>query len=624
VFCCICCLITLGFDYYMNNSINFVQNFSMKYFILFLLIFFFTIAVDAQQFQSIHQMESNYYNTLDKMDQKGFDILNQFRNTNFDTKLTELNKKVFGYHPYWGGSNYLNYQWNLLSDLCYFSYEVDPYTGNASDLHDWETSSAIDSALANGVKVHLCLTLFSGHSAFFSDQDAQETLISNSIELIENRGAHGVNLDVEALPTSNSADFTNFVINFYNQLKMALPEAELSMASPAVNWGEKLDIPTLRDYLDFFVVMGYDYYWSGSDFAGPVSPLYSMTGSYNYNFSKTISYYQSKDVPNQKIIMAVPYYAYEWQTEDQYAPSETIENASAKTYRYIRDNEDGNYSGENKNMEPNSFGPYYSYQSGNWYQCFVDDAYSMGEKYDIIDRRGLGGVGIWALGYDNGYEELWNLIDEKFSSTPDIPDADTIYDSGGPAFDYYNNEEYLYTVTVAENENLHLLFISLNLEENYDTLWVFDGPDDMSPVIDFYSGDSIPSLLVSTGNTMTLKFYSDGSTAEEGWMAVYDTDTLTPGKPEIIFHGNPFEVYPNPFSNSLTIRFELSQPSHVKLWITEIFSVQYLLISEGEYSQGFHSIAIREMFDNLNKGIWILSGEINGAPFKSVKLLKIN
>src|SRR5690348_14642416 len=35
-----------------------------------------------------------------------------------------LNKRVFGWHPYWVGSVYTNYQWNLLSDLCYFDYTI--------------------------------------------------------------------------------------------------------------------------------------------------------------------------------------------------------------------------------------------------------------------------------------------------------------------------------------------------------------------------------------------------------------------------------------------------------------------------------------------------------------------
>ncbi len=64
-------------------------------------------------------------------------------------------------------------------------------TGNPSDLYDWETSAAIDSALANNVKVHLCVTLFSGHATFFNNADARQTLISNVIYLIET-GEHTV------------------------------------------------------------------------------------------------------------------------------------------------------------------------------------------------------------------------------------------------------------------------------------------------------------------------------------------------------------------------------------------------------------------------------------------------
>ncbi|MFT4678625.1 MAG: spore germination protein YaaH, partial [Chitinophagales bacterium] len=40
---------------------------------------------------------------------------------------------------------------------------------------------------------------------------------------------------------------------------------------------------------------------------------------------------------------------------------------------------------------------------------------SLSIKYDWIKKNKIGGVGIWALGYDNGYPELWNLLTEKFS-----------------------------------------------------------------------------------------------------------------------------------------------------------------------------------------------------------------
>ena len=37
-------------------------------------------------------------------------------------------------------------------------------------------------------------------------------------------------------------------------------------------------------------------------------------------------------------------------------------------------------------------------------------------KFNIeIKKNKIGGVGIWALGYDNGYPELWDLLTDKFS-----------------------------------------------------------------------------------------------------------------------------------------------------------------------------------------------------------------
>lgn len=59
------------------------------------------------------------------------------------------------------------------------------------------------------------------------------------------------------------------------------------MASPAVDWDEMLDIQNLAEHLDYLMIMGYDYYWNGSNQAGPVSGMYAMTSSYPYSVSET-------------------------------------------------------------------------------------------------------------------------------------------------------------------------------------------------------------------------------------------------------------------------------------------------------------------------------------------------
>ncbi len=146
-----------------------------------------------------------------------------------------------------------------------------------------------------------------------------------------------------------------------------------------------------------------------------------------------------------------------------------------------------------------------------------------GKKYDQVLRRNLAGIGIWALGYDDGYTELWDLIAVKFSTDANIVTADTIFDTGGPAFDYYNNESYTYTLTTPESTNLYLSFSYLNLEEIYDSLWIFDGPDSTFQLIGEFSGDSVPPLIIASGNSITLKFSSDNGITNSGWRAVYDT-----------------------------------------------------------------------------------------------------
>ena len=462
-----------------------------------------------------------------------------------------MQRRVFGYHPYWGGSNFLNYQWGLLSDFCHFSYEVDPATGLPLTTHEWETSAAIDSALAHGVKVHLCVTLFSGHSTFFPNPVARQNLIDQIVQLISQRGAHGVNMDVEALPSSQKEAFLDFMIDLCIQIDLQLPDAEVSIAAPAVNWNEKFNVPVLNEYIDFFMIMAYDYYWGGSAVAGPVSPQYAMSGNYNYSFSRTLSYYQSQGVPPDKLIMGVPYYAYQWKTEGQYAPSATAGSGAAYTYRYIRDNNSGNYSPENKHMESNSFAPYFSFESNGWNQCFLDDLYSMGEKYDIVNRRKLGGIGIWALGYDNGYTDLWTLIAEKFTADAVPVDADTLYDSGGPAFDYYDDENYSYSLTSSIGTTVYLSFSYLDTEENYDTLWIHDGPDALSPLVGIFTGNGVPGLIQSSSNALTLRFYSDGATTDAGWRAVYDTLPVS----GIAASGfiERLHIWPNPAHGSVII-----------------------------------------------------------------------
>ncbi len=489
-----------------------------------LFVFLVLIAVSFNAFSqniSVHQQESEYYESFGERTDAFWDSLSGYKPLNIQQEKTcTLNKIVFGWHPYWVGSVYTNYHWDLLSHLCYFAYDVDPATGNATSTHSFSTAAVIDEALNNNVKVQLCVVLFSDHATFFASSTAQQNLIDNLISLVQSRGIDGVNIDFEAVPSSQKTNLTNFMIDLCTQMHAAVPGSEVSICLPAVNYNGTFDVAAMNSYIDQFCIMGYDYYYGGSGTAGPTSPTYSFTTtSSTLNISYSITYYLSQGVTHSKLVCGLPYFSFDYPTSSGALYSSTTASGSSRTFKAIHTNTDGYYSAANKSWCDYSYVPYYVYNNGAWHQCHVDDDYSLGKKLDVVLKRNIGGIAIWALGYDDGYQQYWNRLQEKMTDCYYTPCQDTIFDMGGPSGKYFNNELYTYTLAPQNATSLTLNFTQFDVEANYDTLWIYDGPSTTSPLIGSYTGTNSPGTVVSTGGQLTLRFKSDVLTTNPGFYA---------------------------------------------------------------------------------------------------------
>lgn len=446
------------------------------------------------------------------------------------TAACNLNKRVFGWHPYWNGSTYTNYQWNLLSDFCYFDYTVDPATGNNSNgSFAWSTSAAVTAAINNGTKAHFCATLFSSHATFLGSTSSQQTFINNVISLLNARGGKGVNIDFEGMAASDKAGFTSFIQSLSTQLKAANPNYEVSIALYSVDWSAVFDIPNLKNYVDLFIIMGYDYYYGGSTTAGPEAPLYNFQTSYNYTLTKSVTYYLKQGVPNSKLLLGLPYYGREWSTSGSAIPSSTTGSYSGtKTFATVKGSP-ATYSPSTYQWESNCFNSaYVRYTGTEWRQCWIDEARSMRYKFKMVNERGIGGIGIWALGYDDGYSDFWDAIQDKFSDCGTVPCTDTIYDMGGPTRNYYDNEDYTYTIAPSGASSVSLAFSSFTTEANFDSLWLYDGTSTAAPLIGKYTGTSGPGTVNSTGGAITVRFKSDGATVNTGFNAIWSCSVQAP------------------------------------------------------------------------------------------------
>ncbi len=111
----------------------------------------------------------------------------------------------------------------------------------------------------------------------------------------------------------------------------------------------------------------------------------------------------------------------------------------------------------------------------------------------------------------------------------------TVYDSGGPAGNYQNNENFVQTYCPQNaGDIVTLTFTAFNIETSWDALYVFNGPNTASPLFASgnggtitgfpaggYWGSAIPGPFTSTdaSGCLTVQFLSDPSVTFPGWEA---------------------------------------------------------------------------------------------------------
>ena len=368
------------------------------------------------------------------------------------------------------------------------------------------------------------MTLFSGHSTFLNNATARQNLITQLINLISSRGAHGVNIDFEGIPSSQSVNFANFMVDLANQMHAAIPNSEVSTVLYAVDWNSVFNFSIMEPEVDQYVVMGYDYYYTNSATAGPEDPLYQFGNTYNYTLSRTITDYLHAGCPAQKLILGLPYYGREWSTTSLAIPSGTTAAGVARTYSTIRANTSGNYTTANHTFRNDCRSDHYGFLNGTIpKQCFITKEAAFAERLAHVRRAGIGGIGIWALGYDGGYDELWNTIENYLTDCYEEPCSGIIHDFGGPEKNYYNDEDYIWTIAPLGASYLDVNFSSFDIETGYDYLYIYDGPTISSPQIagSPFSGTNSPSSFTSSSGALTFRFTSDLSTTKPGFMATY-------------------------------------------------------------------------------------------------------
>jgi len=328
-------------------------------------------------------------------------------------------KEIYGFFPYWMLNVQDKISLNGITTIGLFGLEADgkgnivvaDQEGNVDQgwamWNDPKLQTLLTRAKTRNVSTELVIKAFNNtniETLVLSDS-AQKTFISNAVQLIQLKNLNGINLDFEYVgdpsPKVRTA-FTRFVTNLRTELKRQTLNSTLTICTyvHSASNPKLFEVEELTPYVDSFIIMGYDFHTPNGG-PGPIAPMEGELGIIG-----SLQSYLEK-VPSEKLILAVPYYGYDW---------DITNNGTNKTIPYAELADIT--KGKSIEWDDITQTPMYRYTDEETSASRIvhfENPRSLGIKFDYVNRKNLKGVGIWALGYDGLNADLRQVILEKFA-----------------------------------------------------------------------------------------------------------------------------------------------------------------------------------------------------------------
>lgn len=228
--------------------------------------------------------------------------------------------------------------------------------------------------------------------AVLSKISARERLENEMLQAAEQYDLDGINVDFEQL----SLETGPYFIQFLRELSTKCREKKLVLSvdnyvpTPA---GAYYDMKNQGKYVDYVVIMAYDEHYAGSEEPGSVA-------SYGY-LAQAIED-TKKLVPDNQIIMAVPFYTRLWTISSKGLSSIALGMQAAATELSRNKAE--------KEWKPATRQYYAEYKKGDETNLiWLEEKDSLREKLLCIKEAGLAGVAAWRIGLET--PDVWELFD---------------------------------------------------------------------------------------------------------------------------------------------------------------------------------------------------------------------
>lgn len=341
--------------------------------------------------------------------------------SNVNQTANSQKKVVIGFLPFWlidkAASDYSPF----ITQLSYFNLVIDSdgtiqkYTapGQSDPGYHALFSGKVDDFLVQqkAKGIDLSLTVFSGDdkkiTKFLEDPTASaQNLVSEISPLITQYGFADLNLDIEMVSDASSTDRANYY-SFVKEVRNSLNKnISLTLDCPPISFVRDknlCDPVQLSTTVDYIVLMDYDFHSPSSSVTGPVSP---QSGAGIISEFDTESAVQAAltGIPASKLVLAVPLYGYSWETINPFPRAAVMPGSAYSISSKSVDEllaECATCSAEFDATDSESHIIYKDADSGLFHQIFYPDQKSTQIKIDFTKRHNLGGMALWALGYED-------------------------------------------------------------------------------------------------------------------------------------------------------------------------------------------------------------------------------
>lgn len=342
-----------------------------------------------------------------------------FRLHSLPPTIVKQDKVIVGFLPYWLLSRAQTDYSKDITQLVYFSLTIDS-DGSIVKLSNpqekepgWYAleSGKLDPFFNNAKKNNISLSL----AVFNGDPESINLLLGNPIPnaknlvkditpLMEKYGFSDLNLDIEKADIASEEARLNFT-KFVQEVKSGLPKETtltVDISPTAFIKNYLIDPRAISSLVDYFLIMGYDYHYQNSFVTGPVAPLFGAGTISEFDIQIAVEKALNL-IPAKKIILGVPLYGYEWETISDNPRAGVIPGTGmAASNRRVEEllNSCATCSAKFDTIAKESYVVYKDTTTNTYHQIYYPDKQIMSSKISFARQNNLGGIGLWALGYE--------------------------------------------------------------------------------------------------------------------------------------------------------------------------------------------------------------------------------